>query len=859
MPGAFSHPFLGFVEFDAGAPLANPEVYGLYGERYIPPNRRTPADIKLLEQCKTFGIFLADAQWLESSGDPDTDPNAVLPRDYPWDYMKWLTQDPVLRVFVDKKIQRALEETELNGYEVKPLLTTGNSEIPHSRSAYFAYATTQAMLARQWHSVISRVKEAGPLELDVYFDPRDFAGGIWPDTPTQNNWIGVIRSRLNRLGVNANMQIKMEELAQSWLDHSGQYLRFTPYPRLDFDASVTFPEAFWHWGGMTFHDLSGRLLEEPRSCGCPAVFPSLMVTPTRYLPIIEATNLNVIQTEVITEYEVNPPSWFGPDFNAYGMIFDATNGTFIQDVPNSFEPGTPTYGANTDTRKLVTVSGDTTTTQTNAAYAVFQVREWYLGPQINPNTGNLVGVSSRPTLMLIDEEGNSFERSSSPERLRLRERAERIAVEQLYGMWGFIPAWAEMNGFNRDTYVNFHRGFYKNFESWKYWYQLASLDEKQRMLDFDYVFPYIFSVMVADDTVNTTTTESSTSTETVTESLQSIIIRDDRYIRTDTRIEQHVRAQIKLYWKKLAFNEEVTNEAASIAMDELYQAPGISPYYVGFASVISSSEYEVDNHIAHMVFRQWAYDPTSWIKEDITAFDLESTEGDLAYLSLPALTLDQSRMLTKHLFTPGETILHYLPSVGKESLDAQQGIIKSYLGQLPGSVWLNQYGSQAPLFPVFQEALVLDTQLNKWGKMSVPHRLLVDLSPVNSHRQRRVASSTFSIQAAMLGVEGQLFTFNDKPEYSELRYGKLGYHRLGFTDLEEMRIWFAKQSTGILQIEPSYSGDRPESSFIQEFEFDDTTSIVTNYSLSARWYNVTLKGQYDVKGIEFIGRKSARR
>jgi hypothetical protein len=231
----------------------------------------------------------------------------------------------------------------------------------------------------------------------------------------------------------------------------------------------------------------------------------------------------------------------------------------------------------------------------------------------------------------------------------------------------------------------------------------------------------------------------------------------------------------------------------------------------------------------------------------------------MQYWNLRALTLDQSRELTKGLFEPNHTILDYLPSIGKEALTLTKQTINTFLGQLPGSVWLNQYGSQAPLFPVFQEALVLDTQLNKWGKMSVPHRLLVDLSPVNSHRQRRVASTTFSIQAAMLGVEGQLFTFNDKPGYSELRYGKLGYHRLGFTDLEEMRIWFAKQSTGTLQIEPSYSGDRPESSFIQEFEFDDTTSIVANYSLSARWYNVTLKGQYDVKGIEFIGRKSARR
>lgn len=857
MPGAFSHPFLGFVEFDAGAPLANPEIYGLSGERYIPPNRRTPADIQLLEQCKTFGIFLSDAQWLESSGDPSTEPNEVLPPDYPWDFMKWLTQDPVLRVFIDREIEWAQLETELNGYEVKPRLHTGNSEIPHPRNAYFAYATTQAMLARQWHQKISKIKDSTVLDLDMYFDPKDSAGFTWSNPPRQVEWMQAINARLNRLGVFANAQLKLQEIQNAWLEE-GQYLRYDLLYKLDFLASVTFPEAFWHWGGLTFDDLSGRLLEEPKACGCPAVFPSLIVTPTRYLPFVEATNVNLIETEIITEYEINPPGWFGPDFNAYGMIFDATNGTFIQDVPNSFEPGTPTYGANTDTRKVVTTSGGTTTTQNNAAYAVFQVREWYLGPQINPNTGNLVGVSSRPTLMLIDEEGNSYASSSNPERLRLRERAEKIAIEQLYGMWGFIPAWAEMNGFTRDTYVNFHRGFYKNFDSWKYWYQRASLDEKQRMIDFDYVFPYIFSVMVADDTVNSTTTETGGTTETTTESLQPIIIRDDRYIMTETRTEQQVRAQLKLRWKKLAFNESTSSNPITIFMDEIFREAAISPYYVGFASVISYGS-ESDNYQTNMVYRQLAADPKSWIRASINAFELEAADPDLAYLSLQALSLDQSRMLTKHLFAPNETILHYLPSVGKESLDAQQSIIKSYLGQLPGSVWLNQYGSQAPLFPVFQEALVLDTQLNKWGKMSVPHRLLVDLSPINSHRQRKVASSTFSIQAAMLGVEGELFTFNDKPGYSELRYGKLGYHRLGFTDLEEMRVWFAKQSTGILQIEPSYSGDKPESSFIQEFEFDDTTSVVANYSLSARWYNVTLKGNYDVKGIEFIGRKSARR
>jgi len=857
MPGAFSSPFLGFVEFDAGAPLVDPAVHGLAGEMYIPPSLRTASDLKLLAQCKSIGLFLQYAQWLESSGDPDIEPSAVLPPDYPWDFMKWLNQDPIIRIFVDKEIEWAQLETELNGYEVKPRLHTGNEEIPHPRNAYFAYATTQAILARQWHQKISKIKDYTVLDLDMYFDPRDSAGFTWSNPPTQVEWMQAINARLTRLGVFANAQLKLQEIQNAWLEE-GQYLRYDLLYKLDFQASVTFPEAFWHWGGLAFHDLSGRLIEEPRTCGCPAVFPSLMVTPTRYLPFVEATNVNLIETEIITEYEINPPGWFGPDFNAYGMIFDATNGTFIQDVPNSFEPGTPTYGANTDTRELVTTDGSTTTTQNNAAYAVFQVREWYLGPQINPNTGNLVGVSSRPTLMLIDEEGNSYASSSNPERLRLRERAEKIAVEQLYGMWGFIPAWAEMNGFTRDTYVNFHRGFYKNFDSWKYWYQRASLDEKQRMIDFDYVFPYIFSVMVADDTVNSTTTETGSTTETTTESIQSIILRDDRYIMTETRTEQHVRAQLKLRWRKLAFNEGVVGNDVSIFVDENFQEPAINPYYVGFTSVISYGT-EADNHQVHMVYRQLAVDPKSWGMTNLNAFELEAAGDDFSYLSLQALSLDQSRMLTKHLFAPNETILHYLPSVGKESLDAQQSIIKSYLGQLPGSVWLNQYGSQAPLFPVFQEALVLDTQLNKWGKMSVPHRLLVDLSPINSHRQRKVASSTFSIQAAMLGVEGELFTFNDKPGYSELRYGKLGYHRLGFTDLEEMRVWFAKQSTGILQIEPSYSGDKPESSFIQEFEFDDTTSVVANYSLSARWYNVTLKGNYDVKGIEFIGRKSARR
>ena len=191
------------------------------------------------------------------------------------------------------------------------------------------------------------------------------------------------------------------------------------------------------------------------------------------------------------------------------------------------------------------------------------------------------------------------------------------------------------------------------------------------------------------------------------------------------------------------------------------------------------------------------------------------TIEDPGYVGIPTLPLETWKQLTAELFYPGRSILQYLPSLHSAALLQNIQAIDSYYGQLPGGSYLNQYGSTAPLFPIFQESLVLDTQLNKWGRFSSPHSCLTDLTPINSHRNRKVNPQNFTMHAAMLSPDGWVYQFNETPQDSEIRYGKLGYHRLGFTNLEELRVWFAKSSTGYVQIEPSLHGDAPEVSLIQ--------------------------------------------
>jgi hypothetical protein len=107
--------------------------------------------------------------------------------------------------------------------------------------------------------------------------------------------------------------------------------------------------------------------------------------------------------------------------------------------------------------------------------------------------------------------------------------------------------------------------------------------------------------------------------------------------------------------------------------------------------------------------------------------------------------------------------------------------------------------------------------------------------------------------------DGKVYLFDQFPEDSKITYGKLGYYRLGMTDLEEIRVGFRSKSTGTLTVEASLNGRDLETSLSEVITYTDSNKANINCTLSARWYNITISGHYDITNLEYRAHVTARR
>jgi hypothetical protein len=115
------------------------------------------------------------------------------------------------------------------------------------------------------------------------------------------------------------------------------------------------------------------------------------------------------------------------------------------------------------------------------------------------------------------------------------------------------------------------------------------------------------------------------------------------------------------------------------------------------------------------------------------------------------------------------------------------------------------------------------------------------------------------VKGGMVDLIGRLKVFNDSPVSSVITYGKIGYYRQGYTDAEEVRVHFASPSTAYIQLEPSYDGRAVELGASVFQGCIDSMSVDLLANLSARWYNITVSGKYDISYIEFRGHRAGRR
>lgn len=179
---------------------------------------------------------------------------------------------------------------------------------------------------------------------------------------------------------------------------------------------------------------------------------------------------------------------------------------------------------------------------------------------------------------------------------------------------------------------------------------------------------------------------------------------------------------------------------------------------------------------------------------------------------------------------------------------------------LPPGSFLMQDGSIEPIYPTFFGAFVYDLQYKKWGKMAIPHKLLLNYSPINSQAgDQPVPYDIFNVNAGCLLDTGKIAIFDRFPVDSVLRLGKIGYFRKGFTDAEEVSIQFREPATGNITIEGSLDGKNIETAITQISSFTNTNEHVAKFSNSAHWFNVVIDGNYNIKNLDFLGHRKGYR
>lgn len=179
--------------------------------------------------------------------------------------------------------------------------------------------------------------------------------------------------------------------------------------------------------------------------------------------------------------------------------------------------------------------------------------------------------------------------------------------------------------------------------------------------------------------------------------------------------------------------------------------------------------------------------------------------------------------------------------------------------EIPSGDFLLQKGSIGPIYPDFVGAYVYDLRLKKWGKYKDSYRRLLDYSPINSISSGIIPFEVFGIKGGCIKADGLVYLFDEAPTDSWLTYGKIGYYRQGFTYLEEIKVNFASPCQAQIYAEGSLDSKNLEASIIKSQTIDNENSGVLYSNLSARWFDITISGIFNLTHLEFRGVFAGRR
>lgn len=176
----------------------------------------------------------------------------------------------------------------------------------------------------------------------------------------------------------------------------------------------------------------------------------------------------------------------------------------------------------------------------------------------------------------------------------------------------------------------------------------------------------------------------------------------------------------------------------------------------------------------------------------------------------------------------------------------------------PGSTFLLQDGSVAPIYPTYVGALVLDIALKKWGKMKADYKALIDYSVINAVSDI-TPYSNLGVDGAVLKADGFVYHMDAKPTDSYIKYGKIGFFRKGFTGVQEIKAVFRMPFTGDIVLDTSVYGAVTETTLKQLTSYTGVISLTCSGGYDGRWHTIKISGNYDLQYLEFRGTIAGRR
>jgi hypothetical protein len=136
---------------------------------------------------------------------------------------------------------------------------------------------------------------------------------------------------------------------------------------------------------------------------------------------------------------------------------------------------------------------------------------------------------------------------------------------------------------------------------------------------------------------------------------------------------------------------------------------------------------------------------------------------------------------------------------------------------------------------------------------------MIEFAPINVFDATNFAYADFGMTGGILLSDGNVMIWDHAPTDSFLRWGKVGYSRLGFCHFLEARVDFRTFSSPTIHLDYSLDGRYIEPYMRDTLEVSHDPSGIVFPNKRARWMTITVAGKYDVSYMEARANISGRR